>query len=392
MKKVGNWFAASWIGLLLSVLVIGGLAGLLLFDIGGMLPNLSKNEVAQASSSSSVQNLIKNPLGLPHKLPQLAVQQLRPSPAAIRSVSALIGLLTIGSFYYVLKNWYTKRIAILGTLLFATSAWFLHSARTGTDTSVYLLLFVAIACVSWLQQTKGSIVSVLASAVLVIALLYIPGMIWIVLPVVLWQISRVGDILEGQNAGLLTLLSLVILATLAPIGWAMYLDHDLIKTYFGLPQAFPEPIQIVKNIANVPVQLFIRGPNNPETWLGRIPLLSLFSSVMFIIGLYAYFLMRRLDRTWFIAYVLVVGTVLVGLGGPVDLTIILPFIYLIAVGGIAFMLQQWFMVFPRNPFARATGTLLMTAAILLASFNGISHYFIAWPNTPATKQVFIHRR
>lgn len=392
MKKVGNWFAASWIGLLLSVLVIAGLAGLLLFNIGDLVPALSKNEVAQASSSSSVKNIIKNPLGLPHKVPQLVVQKVRPSPAALRSVSALIGLFTIGCFYYVLKNWYSRRVASMGALLFATSAWFLHSARTGTDASMYLLLFVAVACVLWLQRTKGSIPSVLASALLVIALLYIPGMIWIVVPVALWQISRVGDILEGQNAGLLTLLSLVILAALAPIGWAMYLDHDLIKTYFGLPQTFPEPIQVLKNIANIPVQLFVRGPDSPESWLGRIPLLTLFSSVMFVVGLYAYFVKRRLDRTKFIAFVLVAGTILAGLGGPVSLAIILPFVYLVAVGGVAFMLQRWFVVFPRNPFARATGTLLMTAAILLASFNGISHYFIAWPNTPITKQVFIHRR
>jgi len=52
------------------------------------------------------------------------------------------------------------------------------------------------------------------------------------------------------------------------------------------------------------------------------------------------------------------------------------------------MLQQWFTVFPRNPFARSAGAILMTIVVLLAAYNGFSQYFIAWPNTPETKAVF----
>ncbi len=388
MKKVGNWFAASWIGLLLFVLAAAAVVSLLWFGLSDMLPGLSKHEVSQAATSDTVQKLIDNPIGLPHKALQFITQKAQPGSLGVRSASALIGLFTIGCFYYVVRNWYSKRVAVLGTLIFATSAWFLHTVRLGTDSSIYLLLFGSVACVTWIQKSRGSMLSLIASAVMVALLLYIPGMVWFIIPATLWYVGRLTDSLEGRSAALLTFLSLLVLAALAPIGWTLYQQPELVKTYFGLPQAFPEPIEVVKNIANIPTQLFVRGPNDPETWLGRLALLNIFSIVMFVAGGYVYIKRRKLDRTWFTAFVFIVSGLLVSLGGPVNLAIVLPFIYLVIASGLALMLQQWFTVFPRNPFARSAGAILMTIVVLLAAYNGFSQYFIAWPNTPETKAVF----
>ncbi|HTE22733.1 MAG TPA: hypothetical protein VK674_06915 [Candidatus Limnocylindria bacterium] len=388
MKKVVNWFAASWMNLVYAVVVAVGVVFLLWFGLGDMLPGLSEKEAAQAVSANTVQKLIDNPIGLPHKAVQFATGQLLTGGAAVRSASALLGLFTLGCFYYVLRSWYTRRVAVLGTLTFATSAWFLHVARLGTDSSMYLLLFGAVACVIWLQRSRGSIPALAVSAFFVITLLYIPGMIWFVVPALLWQIDRISETLRHRNPAILTLLSFLVFVALVPIGWAMYQQPDLIKTYFGLPQAMPDPLQIAKNIAHIPVQLFARGPSNPEQWLGRLPLLNLFVSIMFAIGLYAYFQNRKLDRVGFMLFVLVAGGLLASIGGPVNLAIMLPFLYLVTASGMAHMLQKWFTVFPLNPFARTTGTILMTIVVLLAAFNGFSHYFIAWPNTPGTKSVF----
>jgi hypothetical protein len=391
MKKVGNWLAANWMGLVFSVIVGTGLVFLLWFGLGDMLPVLSQHEAAQAAASSSVRKIMDNPLGLPHKVLQFGMQQLLDGPAAVRSASALVGLFTIGCFYYVLRNWYTRRVALLGTLIFSTSSWFLHMARLGTDSSVYLLLFGAVASALWLQRSRGSTPAVLASGAMVISLLYIPGMIWFVVPLLLWQFSRISEALEGQHASVLTILSLLILIALSPIAWAIYQQPDLIKTYFGLPQALPEPLIVAKNLVHVPLQLFIRGPNTPEISLGRLPLLNLFTSVMFAIGAYVYVRNHRLDRVGFVLFVFIFGSLLASLGGPVSLAIMLPFVYLVAVGGIASMLQQWFTVFPLNPVARTAGTILMTSVVLLAAYHNFSHYFIAWPNTPATKKVFTQK-
>ena len=65
--------------------------------------------------------------------------------------------------------------------------------------------------------------------------------------------------------------------------------------------------------------------------------------------------------------------------------------FLIAAGGVALMLQQWFTVFPYNPFARTVGLVLLLFALGTTSFYSLNQYFVAWPHTPETKQTFQYR-
>jgi hypothetical protein len=365
---------------------------LLWLQLGSLVPGFSQNELTQRAASSTAKAIVDNPMGAPHKILQLGAHYTKHiGPGAMRSASALIGLVVAGSFYYVLKSWYSRRVAVLGALLFVTSAWFLHSARLGTDGILYALLITALATTLWLQRSRGSAFAVVAGAAVVVGLFYIPGMIWFIVPAILWQSKRIGRLLEDIPFGFLVLIILGVLAMLGPIGWAIYQDPSLAKTFFGLPQTFPAPLDILKNIARVPLQIFFRGPTNPEFWLDRLPLLDWFAAAMFVIGAYAYVLRYKLDRTWLFIYIFVVGSVLIGLKGPVSTALLLPFAYVLVTSGVGLMFGQWFTVFPRNPVARSIGTGLLVVAVALSCLYNTTHYFVAWPDAPATKQTFIHQ-
>lgn len=387
MKKVGTWLALSWHPVAMFLGSLTFVVLLLWFQLDSLVPGFSDNELAARTASSTYHNLIDNPLGAPHKILQFIPQYFNHAgPLAMRTASALIGLFIAGCFYVVLRGWYTRRIALMGSLLFVTSAWFLHGARIGTDSIMYALLFGVVACTVWMQKRNSGLAAA-ASLVLVISLLYIPGMIWFVVPAAFWQLSRVERFLGDQHTVYLMLLALAGFAALAPLGYAMYQDTSLIRTFFGFPQSFPEPLTILNNIAHVPAHIFLRGSANPEMWLGRLPLLDWFASAMFVLGAYA-FVRRRLDRTWLFLYVFVVGSVLIGLQGPVGMMLLVPFVYVFVAAGVALLLQRWFTVFPINPFARWTGAILLVLAVGLASFYNLNHYYMAWPNAPETKAVF----
>ena len=49
------------------------------------------------------------------------------------------------------------------------------------------------------------------------------------------------------------------------------------------------------------------------------------------------------------------GVVLVGLGGPVGLSILVPLLYVAVATGLAYLLHEWLKVFPNNPLARGFG-------------------------------------
>jgi hypothetical protein len=389
MKKFGSRLFANTKPTLLFAALIACFAALLAWRLGTLVPGFSDSEIAQRTNSATVQAIIDNPLGLPSKAIQFGLQYLHHTgPVAMRSAGVMLGLITAGSLYLILNAWYNRRLALLGTLLFATSSWFLGTARLGNDGILYTLLIAVVACVVWLRRRPTSATPVFVGAVMLAALFYIPGMIWFIVPLCLWQGKRLAKLLRDQYASLLTLVTLGGLVLLAPIGWALYQDPNLVKTYLGLPQAFPGLVQIGRNILDVPIHLFWHGSGDPQTGLATLPLVDWFGSLMFFIGVYAYFYKRRLDRTWFLAYTALAGTVLVALGGPVNISILMPFVYLMIAGGVALMIQQWLTVFPRNPVARWLGVGLMTFAVLLSCAYGLRTYFVAWPGAPETKAVF----
>jgi hypothetical protein len=156
----------------------------------------------------------------------------------------------------------------------------------------------------------------------------------------------------------------------------------------GLPDTVTNLKMLLDNFFNIPEWLFLSGPNDPVHWLGRLPLLDVFSTAMLVLGIYS--IRYHLE---FIRVQLLVGssmllTLLITLGGPVTITVLMPAIYILIAGGVAFLLQQWFTVFPRNPIAKTIATTMMSVSILLVSYYHISHYFIAWPQSPATKAAF----
>lgn len=388
MKRLKNWLVPDWYQMILLMVGLFFVGLLLWFQLGTLTPGLSETETTQSHAITSLQDIWTDPLNFPYKILQFGFNKLDTPVPAVRVASTLVGLIVAGSFFYVLRSWYSRRVAVLGALLFVSSAWFLHTARLGTEGIMYALPITIVAATIWLQRTRGKTLAVVAGMLLAVILLYSPGMIWLIVPLALWQFSSITRFLMTLHPAAISLLVLMGFAAIAPLALAFYQEPALLRVYLGAPETLPAPLEFMKNLANVPIMVLFRGPDAPEAWLGRLPLLTWFSITMLIIGCYGFWRKRRLDRVKFVAYILVVGAILTAAGGAVTVSILLPFIYLLAASGIAFMLQQWFTVFPKNPVARTFGPTLMTVAILMASYYNINQYFIAWPNTPETKAAF----
>jgi hypothetical protein len=136
------------------------------------------------------------------------------------------------------------------------------------------------------------------------------------------------------------------------------------------------------------MHLFFQNQSNPEHWLGKLAIIDYFTTAMFFLGGYLYIRHAKLRRFWVVLVALIAGTVLAGLGGAVNVTVIVPFIYIVAAAGIGFMLDRWLAVFPRNVIAQSVGYGLVAVAIAATCFYSAKHYFIAWPEARPTKAVF----
>lgn len=361
---------------------------LLWWQLGTLTHGYSSDELATLQASSSLHTMLHHPLNAPFTLLAHALLYLDPHSLFLMRITATgFGLLTLTVFYWLVRYWHGQRSATFGTIVFGGSAWFLHTARLGTPD---VLLFGALgltACSVWFKHSRKPLPVVLC-LVLAAAFLYVPGMIWFIAAGVLWQWKTIDRIFK-EHLWMVTLGGFFLLGILAPLGWAIYRTPALAKVVVGLPATgWPQPLGVLRHIAEVPLQLFLRGPLQPEHWLGRLPVLDAFSLAMVFLGSFVYIKHRHLVRTQLMAVILLLGSVLTGLGGAVSLSIIVPFIYILAAAGMGLLLDRWYGVFPRNPIAQTVGLGLVSMAVLATCWYGYRHYFVAWPAAPATQPIF----
>jgi 4-amino-4-deoxy-L-arabinose transferase-like glycosyltransferase len=366
--------------------------GVLLFAwLGSLLPGYADVEVQayQQATSLSVGSLIENPVNAPYYLLVKAFSLVSDQGyILVRLVSALIGLTTVAVFFWILRKWFSLRTAVLGTLLFGTSAWLLHTSRLGSPDVLMFLLLALVAAGIWLKRTNNPLVLILCFVLAGLSL-YIPGLIWFVIFVVIWEFKQI-DFLFKRQLWAVSLGILLFMAIATPLVWAIYRTPELAKSIAGLPaQGWPDLLQVIQNLGlEVPLALFARAPSNPVIWLGNLPVLDIFAAAMFILGAYVFAKYGRLSRAKMFIPVLGLGWILVALGGSVSLSVLLPFIYLVIAGGVGLFIDSWIGIFPRNPIAKALGAGLVGLAVTIACIFQLRSYFIAWPNNTETRAVF----
>lgn len=388
MKKLVRFLARVWQPAALGIIGVAIVAGLLFFRLGTLLPGFSSSEIVVRENTRNF-SIITNPVNAPHAIGQNALQKLNHrGPWAMRSISAFFGIIAVLLFFLISSAWFTSQIAVLATLLFVTSSWFLHTVRLATPTILLTGVMALIVCGLWLRYSKKRSLSIVIAGIVAATCLYIPGMIWFVIVFFAWQAPIIIRELKRTPTAIVLVSIFGALLMVAPLITALFKQPALLKTLAGLPVQLPSWDNFASNLASIPMELFVRGPENSEIWLARLPILDLFTATLLLLGMYSIFFQLKLDRTKLLIGSLFGGSILIGFGGLVGLTVLLPFIYLIVAAGISMLLKQWFTVFPRNPFARSLGVSLLISALCLCLFYQGSRYFIAWPNAPETKQVF----
>lgn len=394
MKWARNYLTANRPYLLLGLAALALLAWLMLYKLGTLVPGLSVGEHVAATAPVGWHGIYHDALYLPLKAARSVDFYLFPSHGAFltRLPNTIFGALAIISFAWLIWLWHGRRTALIAGLLFATGAWTLHASRLASFDVLYLAATPVILLMNVALHRRPDKTSAVYGSMLVWGLLlYIPGMVWLLLVNTYFQRKSIAEGWHHFNRwwqrGLYALAGFVWL----PLLISNLRDTGLLKTWLGLPAHLDAPLMLLKHFAGVFVHLFIRGPQYPDMWLGRAPLLDVFTLAMFFIGLYFYAGHWQASRTRLLSGFFLVGAVLVALGGPVGLSLLVPLLYVVAATGITYLVKEWLKVFPLNPLARGLGLVLVTAAVALACTYNLRAYFVAWPHDDTTAAVFRYR-
>ena len=395
MKRLGGYLRRHGRMIAWLALAAAGLGWLLLYRLGSLTGGLSASEVSAAAAVVGWHGIYHQPLYIPLKLVRSVVFVLFKDHGQFlsRLPNALFGGLTILSFGWLVRLWHGTRIAILGSLLFATSAWVLHASRLASFDVLYLWTLPTLLLFDVLLQKYGKQASVWYASILVWGcMLYIPGLIWLLLLNTYLQREYIRN--GWRHFGRWWQHSLYLLAGFI---WLPLLVNCIIKNsslsnWLGLPSHWVQPLTLLKQLVAVLVHLFIRGPKYPQLWLARAPLLDIFTLAACLVGIYFYSLHWHAARSRLLGLLAATSLVLVGLGGPVAFSLLVPLMYIAAAAGLAYLLREWLSVFPNNPLARGLGLGLIILAVGLSCTYNLRAYFIAWPYNQATHAVFQYHR
>lgn len=394
MKRLRRHIAVNRPYIFLGIAALAVLAWLMLYRLGSLVGGLSSNEHMAAVMPVGWHGIYHDTLYLPLKIVRSLDFYLFPSHGATftRLPNVLFGALTIVSFTWLAWLWHGRRTALIAGALFATSAWVLHVSRLASFDVLYLwalptMLLMNVA----LQRRPDKALAVYGNVLLWGLLLYIPGMIWLVLVNLYAQRKAIAKGWQHFSRWWQRLLYLLAGAIWLPLLVNNLRHPDLLRLWLGLPAHLAAPLHLVKSFAGVFVHLFVRGPEYPGLWLGKAPLLDIFSLAMCVIGLYFYARHPRASRTKLLGTLFLVGAVLVALAGPVSLSLLVPLLYIAIATGVTYLLQEWLQVFPLNPLARGLGLVLVALAVVLACTYNLRAYFVAWPHNEITKTVFRYR-
>lgn len=395
-KKTLLYLTEQWSIILLIIVMLGAVSAILLYQLGSLVPGFSSTEtiVADRISQNDISlrnNVLLHPLysmfyGITY-LMQIFWDTV--SPLRLRLSSVLLGATSIASIFYILQRWHTFRIALLTTLLYASSAGFLHAARHADPASSFLLLPAALALYMIVKDTKKPVIRIVGVALGSLILLSIPGGIWFLMLLSLWQrqvlIKQLKLLSQVQQVVVLS----IAVATVSLFTASLLLqDSEYAFLVFGIGVPFVSVSELLSNIGQALSNLFFKGPTNPQIWIGVAPVIDAFTTVMVLLGSYVYILQRRHERTKMLFTVIGLLILLSSLGAGIEVMHIVPFFYIIAASGIALLLQQWFTVFPKNPFARTVGVLIISICIGASVAYNIHRYFIAWPHSPEVRREF----
>ncbi len=365
---------------------------MLFAQLGSLTPTVGPLEAQSALKNLDIGSIADNPVNGPYRLMQYAsIQAFGPTPWAARLPSVIFGLVLLVSLFALLKLWHSERIAILGTLLVASSSWFLSYARLGTPAitlaAMLVLLLLATARFHHDEATGGRSFVLL---VLIVALAaYTPLMSYFVILALVFHYQLLRQHLGKISLQHWLLGGLALVIALAPLGRAMWLSPGIIRELMGWPLGSLSIIDLFVNTTEAFGSVFWRAQPFAQIHLGNLAMLDIFTASMTALGLYHYERHYDHHRT----QLLVVGAVTmllgIGLSGNMSsLIVLLPFAYIFAATGIITLLAQWYTIFPQNPIARSVALIPMTLLLVVVGIYHTDRYFIAWARSPETKRAY----
>lgn len=363
-------YPLGYTGIVVVVIVMLMVAG---YFIPGAL---REGEVQSAlqSGNLSLQNIQPEMvINLPyHLLQRLSFITFGVTIFSIKLPSVVLGLVASLGIFLLLRTWFRRNVAVLGTILATTTTQFLYLVQDGTADIMYCTLTIWLLFVAtYVTRNKlfGTLWKVLAGTLMALAL-YTPLGVYLVIAVMTTALfhPHIRYIIKRFSRPKLIIAILLGIAAVAPVVYASIIDKTVLFTLLGLPLA---PVNVWDNLVRVGGELFnFISPS--ESHILR-PLYSLGLVILMGIGIAKLFSQKYTARSYItITWALLLLPLIVI--NPGRITYLFPIAVLMMAMGIVTMITRWYKMFPRNPYARIAGLIPLSVLVIGVVLSGVIRY------------------
>jgi len=371
---------------IIGYVVIGLLVVFSLIFSSLYLPGgLSEKEIESTVISSSID--FKNPesinvINLPYYLLQKASFKLfGVSLFTIKLPTTILAILSVVGLFLLLRQWFKTRIAVLASAIAIATGQFLFIAQTGSPEILNLFWPVWLMYFSSLisNEKKRKNIHIILFGVIAALSLYTPLSIYVLL---VFGISAVAHphlrfyIIKKMPKKKLIIGLVISALLLLPLVFYIVRTPDAILTFLGLSKSLPNLGDNLGQLYNQYLSFSKPGGSTVIT-----PFFELGSFLIILIGIYRLIVTRSTAKSYTLAFWILILAPIVALNPNYISVTLLPLVILLA-SGLNWLLNRWYGLFPRNPYARIAGLIPVVILVSTLILFGASRYIFNYHYNP----------
>ena len=351
-------------------------------------PNgLTAGEIESAKSSVNLNfsNIFsKNILDFPFRfLQKTSIDIFGLSNFAIKLPSVLISLCSIFFITKISGMWFSKRASILASIIAITSSQFFFIAQNGTSEILYIFYPILLiwSGMEFLKEPKKrqifTLISILGLS------FYTPLSSYIALAFLITILAHPHlrfIIKKLPNYQKIAALILFLIIT-SPLLVSIFFDFSILKIIFGIPNS----LKLFENLKSLVLALF--GFSNPISNGMISPIINPATSILTAIGLYFTFIAKHSAKSYLINIWTII-LLLVCIINPTTITILFTPILILTITGLQGLINTWYALFPKNPYARIFGLIPISIFVFNLLITNLSVFALSYLYSPQPLAAF----
>lgn len=359
-----------FVALLVGVLLIA-------WQLPGQLTKLETDSAVTSATLSLKDPNAEDVINLTYRLLQKAsLHLLGVTTFAIKLPSLVLGALSGLGILWLLSSWLRRSsIALFTSVIAITTGQFLLVSSSGTPLIMPLFWTTALLLLALkLSANHKSLLWILGAGAVVGLSLYNPLSIYLIVCLLAAallhpHLRHLLRTIPKVNALLGVLVMLIILV---PLGIALFKQPSQLSILLGWPGA-DWPLGQIKFNALELLKAYFAFWRPQLTDIGLTPIFGIGSLCLIVLGGLKLIVDHHSARSYSLAILTVIIAVPILLQPKYAVTLFLPLILLLAIG-IEALLEEWYKLFPHNPYARVVA--LVPVLVLLSSiiFSNLNYY------------------